>query len=61
MPVVTVDWWTGIGERGRRQMIEEVTESISRVAECPRDAVTVIVRDVDPDHWGRGGKTADQL
>lgn len=61
MPVVTVNWWTGISEQGRRQMIEEVTESVSRIAACPREAVTVIVRDVDPGHWGRGGITADLL
>lgn len=61
MPVVTVNWWKGISEQGRRQMIEEVTDSVSRIAGCPTDAVTVIVNDIEQSHWGKGGKTADLL
>lgn len=61
MPVITVNWWKGIGDEGRRQLVEEVTGSVSRIAGCPREAVTVIVQDVERSHWGRGGTMAADL
>ncbi len=58
MPVVTVDWWTGTKHEGRRELVEEVTATVSRIAGCPPEAVTVIIRDVEPTHWARGGQLA---
>ncbi|WP_086842577.1 tautomerase family protein [Amycolatopsis kentuckyensis] len=58
MPVVHVNWWKGAGEPERRQLVEEVTGTVSRLAKCPEAAVTVIITDVEKDHWGLGGKLA---
>ncbi|MFF7359454.1 tautomerase family protein [Streptomyces sp. NPDC008125] len=60
MPVVTVDWWSGTEHEQRRELIEEVTASVSRIAGCPAEAVTVIVRDVERSHWGKGGVPASE-
>ncbi|MFD9123912.1 4-oxalocrotonate tautomerase family protein [Kitasatospora sp. NPDC059571] len=61
MPLITVDWWQG-NDRGRRaELVAEVTKTVSRVAGCPDEAVTVIVRDVDPAFWGKGGRLSDTL
>ncbi|MFG2309385.1 4-oxalocrotonate tautomerase family protein [Streptomyces sp. NPDC048566] len=59
MPVVTVDWWKGNDRQKRADLVEEVTTTLARIAGCPREAVTVLVRDVEQDHWGRGGVLAD--
>ncbi|MER5749042.1 4-oxalocrotonate tautomerase family protein [Streptomyces sp. NPDC002088] len=56
MPVVTVDWWSGNDHERRSALIGEVTASVSRIAGCPAEAVTVIVRDVERTHWGKGGR-----
>lgn len=61
MPVVTVNWWKGISDEARKQMVQEVTGTISRIAECPQQAVTVIVQDVEKSHWGLGGEVAAEL
>lgn len=58
MPVVNVSWWRGAGEPARRQLVSELTESVSRIAGCPEAAVTVIVTDVEKDHWAVGGRLA---
>ncbi|MER5968932.1 tautomerase family protein [Streptomyces sp. NPDC002055] len=58
MPVVTVDWWSGQDHDRRRRLVQEVSETVSRIADCPLQAVTVIVRDVEPTHWGSGGTLA---
>jgi 4-oxalocrotonate tautomerase len=60
MPVIQVDWWRGNDRERRAELVAEVTSTVARIAGCPADAVTVIVRDVDRDHWGRGGALADQ-
>lgn len=54
MPVISVDWWKGNDRARRQELVGELTACVSRIAGCPEDAVTVIVRDVDPDHWGKG-------
>ncbi|MGW6708453.1 tautomerase family protein [Streptomyces sp. NPDC054956] len=61
MPVITVDWWQGNDRAQRAELVRELTESASRVAHCPPEAVTVIVRDVEPAYWGKGGVLADGL
>lgn len=61
MPVVHVNWWKGGGEGRRRELVTELTETVSRIAECPAAAVTVIIDEVEKDHWGSGGKLASEL
>lgn len=60
MPVVTVDWWKGNDRQKRADLVNELTSTLARIAGCPREAVTVLVRDVEQDHWGRGGTLADE-
>nr|WP_202462058.1 tautomerase family protein [Streptomyces sp. SID8374] len=61
VPVISVDWWKGNDRAQRQELVEELTASVSRIAGCPEEAVTVIVRDVETDHWGKGGVLADAL
>ena len=55
MPVVTVDWYSGFGLDERRALTRAITDSVVAVTGCRPDAVTVIIRDVERDHWARGG------
>ncbi|MEW2621376.1 tautomerase family protein [Streptomyces sp. NPDC048106] len=59
MPVVTVDWWAGRQGDARKELVEEVSATVARIANCPVQAVTVIVRDVERSHWATGGRLAD--
>lgn len=61
MPVISVDWWKGNDRAQRQELVSELTACVSRIAGCPEDAVTVIVRDVDPGHWAKGGVLADVI
>lgn len=60
MPVVTVDWWSGFGIEERRELARRITASVVAVTGCRPDSVTVIIRDVERDHWARGGTLADE-
>jgi phenylpyruvate tautomerase PptA (4-oxalocrotonate tautomerase family) len=39
-------------------MAEEVTDAISRNLECPREAVTIVIREIAKEHLSRAGKLA---
>lgn len=60
MPVITVNWWQGNDRQARRELVAGITNVVKRVSGCPEEAVTVIVRDVAPDHWGKGGRLVDE-
>lgn len=60
MPVITVNWWEGNDRAARSELVAGITDVVTRVSGCPRESVTVIVRDVDPGHWGKGGRLADE-
>ncbi|MFD8645454.1 4-oxalocrotonate tautomerase family protein [Streptomyces zaomyceticus] len=61
MPVITVNWWQGNDRESRRDLVAGITDVVTRVSGCPDETVTVIVRDVAPDHWGKGGRLADEI
>ncbi|UXI83183.1 tautomerase family protein, partial [Streptomyces vinaceusdrappus] len=44
----------------RAELVAELTRTTARVAGCPREAVTVLVRDVPRGHWATGGVLADE-
>ncbi|GAA2448408.1 tautomerase family protein [Streptomyces glaucus] len=58
MPVVTIDWWEGSTPAARSRTVEQVSEAVAQGAGCPVEAVTVVIREVDPSYWGRGGRLA---
>ncbi|MFE6775084.1 4-oxalocrotonate tautomerase family protein [Streptomyces sp. NPDC057702] len=58
MPVVTIDWWPGTSPGARAETVKQVSAAVAEGANCPLDAVTVIVRETEPTHWARGGALA---
>jgi 4-oxalocrotonate tautomerase len=60
MPVIQVDWWEGNDRDRRAELVAELTAAVTRIAHCPAEAVTVLVRDVERGHWGKGGRLADE-
>ncbi|WP_053662757.1 tautomerase family protein [Streptomyces sp. MMG1121] len=61
MPVVNVALWKGNSTDQRRELVTELTDSVARIADCPKEAVTVILTEVERDHWGKGGRLASEL
>jgi len=58
MPIVQVEILEGRDVEKKRKMAEEVTEAISRNLECPREAVTIVIREIAKEHLSRAGKLA---
>jgi 4-oxalocrotonate tautomerase len=62
MPVVEVHLRTGRSAEEKRQLIEAITEVVTRVLGSKRERVVVLLEEVDPHSWGQGGTVlADEL
>lgn len=62
MPIVNIQMTTGRSEDQKQRLIAEITEVVSRVADCPVPAVSVVIDDhYKLSDWGVGGKTWVEL
>ena len=55
MPLVNVDLWEGQGVEKKKRLVAEITDLLVEVTGCPKEAVTVIIRDVPKQNWGIAG------
>ncbi|EAX48587.1 4-oxalocrotonate tautomerase family enzyme [Thermosinus carboxydivorans Nor1] len=55
MPVVQIDMLEGRTLEQKRQLVKKVTEAIVETANCPPDAVTIIIREMPKEHLGKAG------
>lgn len=56
MPIVQIDLLEGRTLEQKRAMVEKVTEAISETATCPKENVTIIIREMAQQHLGKAGK-----
>jgi 4-oxalocrotonate tautomerase len=56
MPIVQIDLLEGRTVEQKRAMVAKITEAITTTADCPAEAVTIILRDMPPHNLGKAGK-----
>lgn len=56
MPIVQIDMIKGRTVEQKKEMVKRVTEAISETVNCPKDAVSIIIRDMEYENYGSGGK-----
>jgi 4-oxalocrotonate tautomerase len=60
MPVITVDMWKGRTKEQKKMLAEKITTATMDAISCPKDAVQVILNEVDKDNWMIGGKLCSE-
>jgi 4-oxalocrotonate tautomerase len=55
MPILNVTMLTGRNREQKRRLIAELTTVMVEVAGARREEIAVVLHEVAPDHWGRGG------
>ena len=55
MPIVQIDMIEGRTVEQKRQLVKKVTEAICETANCPAEAVTIIIRDAAKHHIAKAG------
>ncbi len=58
MPIVQVEILEGRNVDQKRKMAAEITEAIAKNLECPKEAVTIVIREIQKEHLARAGKLA---
>jgi 4-oxalocrotonate tautomerase len=56
MPTIIVEWAEGRTNEQKAQLVEEITEVVSRVAKARPESVAVIIHDNPPANTGKAGK-----
>jgi 4-oxalocrotonate tautomerase len=59
MPVVHVNFWTGVGQAQVKKMIRGITDVMMGIG-VPEQAVEVIIHEIPKTHWGIGGEPASE-
>jgi 4-oxalocrotonate tautomerase len=55
MPFIEMSLWQGFDAHKKEKLINELTEVVMKVVECPREAVHIIVREEPRENWATGG------
>ncbi len=61
MPFLQVNLMEGRDEQTKRELIQELTETVTRVLGSPKESIRVQLIEVPTTNWGIAGKTAKDL
>ena len=56
MPILQVEILKGRTIEQKRAMVNKVTEAISETLNCPKDAVRIIIREMDTENFAHAGE-----
>lgn len=55
MPVIKIDLWEGRNKEMKRDLIRNVTGSVSKTLGIPVERIQIILNEVSKDDWGING------
>lgn len=55
MPVVQIEMIKGRTLQQKREMVQQVTDVLVDTIQCKRDAVTIVIREIDKDNLAKAG------
>ena len=55
MPIVQIEIVKGITVEQKRAMVDKVTEVLVETIQCKKEAVTIVIREMDKEHIAKGG------
>lgn len=56
MPVVQIEMMTGRTVQQKREMVQRVTEALVETVGCSKEAVTVIIREMEKENYAHAGE-----
>lgn len=61
MPIINIQILQGRPEEKVKEVIQNITETVSLTLDVPKERVRVIVTEVPKTHWGIGGIPASSM
>lgn len=56
MPILQIEIIKGRTVEQKREMAKKVTEAVSETLNCPKEAVSIIIREMDTENYAHAGK-----
>lgn len=56
MPIVQVEMFKGRTVEQKRAMVEKVTDALVETVNCDREAVKIIIREMEKENYSSGGQ-----
>jgi 4-oxalocrotonate tautomerase len=56
VPILQIEILKGRTVEQKREMVKKVTEAISETLNCPKDAVSIIIREMETENFAKAGK-----
>lgn len=60
MPFVEIKMWKGRNREIRKKMIAKVTDAIAETIDCPKEAIQIVVFEVEKDDWAVAGRICSE-
>ncbi|HNR65206.1 MAG TPA: 2-hydroxymuconate tautomerase [Atribacterota bacterium] len=56
MPILQIEILKGRTVEQKREMARRVTEAVSETLNCPKEAVSIIIREMETENFAKAGK-----
>lgn len=57
MPYIQINLTKGRSDEQLEMLIQEVTKTVSVVADAPQSAIQVVINEIELKHWGLAGES----
>ncbi|MBA4538021.1 4-oxalocrotonate tautomerase [Bacillus aquiflavi] len=61
MPFIQINLLEGRSPEKKEQLIAEVTETVERVIQAPKETIRVMINEMPAAHWGIAGVSVKKL
>ena len=55
MPIIQVEMLKGRTLEQKRALVEKVTQAVVETANCPKEAVKIMIREMEYENYSQGG------
>ncbi|OGD15620.1 4-oxalocrotonate tautomerase [Candidatus Atribacteria bacterium RBG_19FT_COMBO_35_14] len=55
MPILQVELLKGRTVEQKREMVKKVTDAITETLDCPKEAVSIIIREMELENFAKAG------
>ena len=55
MPILQVEMIKGRTVEQKREMVKKVTDAVTETLNCPKEAVTIIIREMEMEDFAKAG------
>lgn len=59
MPFINIKLAGQLTKEQKAEITKEVTDSVSRIANKPKESILVLIEPIERENWGKSGKLLD--